>query len=78
MKKDMFINIIREAYESGCSAQIPYTMKNGEIVDKEFFHLLSNLQDDDPITIVSKTEDQLVLEIQNKGLENLLKTFYNP
>ena len=72
---ETFINIVKKAYESGSSLQIPYILNNGKIVDKVLFHLLSNLNDDDSITVVSKSENKLVLEIENKGLGNLLKSY---
>ncbi|HBY19429.1 MAG TPA: hypothetical protein DEG71_00135 [Clostridiales bacterium] len=50
-KVSKFTDILKEAYESGCTCQLPYTIKNGKFKDEEFFHLLRFL--DDEITAIS-------------------------
>lgn len=69
-----FTDILKEAAETGCTLQIPYTIKNGKFQDEEFFHLLRFL-DDEPITIISTTKYKLVVEITNQGVCNMLKHF---
>jgi len=69
-----FIDILKEACQTGCTIQIPYTIKNGKFKDEEFFHLLRFL-DDEPITVISTTKTKLVLEITNQGIGNMLKHF---
>jgi len=69
-----FTEILKEAYESGSTLQIPYTIKNGKFKDEESFHLLRFL-DDEPITVISTTKTKLVLEITNQGACNMLKHF---
>ena len=73
-KVSKFTDILKEAYESGCTCQIPYIIKNGKFKDEEFFHLLRFL-DDEPITVISTTKTKLVLEITNQGIGNMLKHF---
>jgi hypothetical protein len=71
-----FIEILNIAYKEGKTLQIPYRIKNGEIIkeDMEFFHVLQYLGDE-PITIISKTKTKLVLEITNQGICNILNEY---
>jgi len=69
-----FTDILKEACETGCTVQIPYTIKNGKFKDEEFFHLLRFL-DDEPITVISNTKTKLIVEITNQGACNMLKHF---
>jgi len=72
-----FIDALRIAYEGNYSLQIPYKIKNNEIVNMEFFNLLDYMGDNDPVTVKAKSKTELILEIQPSGIGKIIKAYEN-
>ena len=70
-----FIEILKLAYEEGGTVQIPYEIKDNKVVDLDFFQLLDNLGDDEPITLKSKTKTKMILEIENSGIGKMIDAY---
>jgi len=74
-RNSSFITILKNAYKAGGNLQITYRIKNGKIVDLDFFQLLSNLGEDETLEAISKTKTKLVIEIEHSGVKKMIEGF---